>query len=55
MCEKKTKKRGFLVVGFLSLSLVAWLVQTVVGGFIYATAAFFTKQQWEKWKSKRQD
>lgn len=53
--EDGIEKKNFLVVGFLGCSFLIWLLQSVVGGFFYATAAFFTKEGWEKWKSKRGD
>lgn len=53
--EERNKKKNFLVVGFLGFSLLIWLFQSIAGGFVYATAAFFTKEGWEKWKSRRGD
>lgn len=53
--EDKSTKKNFLVVGFLGCSLLFWLLQSIAGGFFYATAAFFTKEGWEKWKARRRD
>lgn len=47
-------KRRFVAVSIASCALIAWLVRTVAGGVLYATAAFFTKHGWEKWKSRRE-
>jgi hypothetical protein len=41
-------KRRFIVVTCASF----WLIKTIMGGVIYATSAFFTKQWWEKWKAR---
>ena len=41
-------KRGFIVVTCISF----WLFKTILGGVIYATSAFFTKQYWERWKAR---
>ncbi|NBT57146.1 hypothetical protein EBT16_00020 [bacterium] len=53
--EDEIKKKNFLVIGLLGCSFVWWLLQSAIGGFFYATAAFFTKEGWEKWKSGRRD
>jgi hypothetical protein len=53
--EDGTEKKNFIVVGFLGCSLLIWLFQSIAGGFVYATAAFFTKEGWEKWKSRQRD
>lgn len=48
-------KKKFLVVGATGCAIVLWLVNTVLGGILYAAAAFFTKEGLEKWKEKRDD
>jgi hypothetical protein len=53
MDKKEPEKRGFLIVGLIGAPLAAWIVRAAIGGFFYATAAFFTKEGWEKWKSRR--
>ena len=53
--EEKDKKKNFLVVSFIGCSLLIWFLQSVLGGFFYATVAFFTKEGWDKWKAKRRD
>jgi hypothetical protein len=30
-----------------------WILKAALGGVIYATAAFFTKQGWERWKATK--
>jgi hypothetical protein len=30
-----------------------WILKSVVGGIIYASAAFFTKQGWERWNTTK--
>jgi hypothetical protein len=46
-------KKRFLVTTIAGCALAAWLVKTIAGGILYATAAFFTKEGWERWKSRR--
>lgn len=48
-------KKKFLVVGATSSAVALWLFNTVLGGILYATAAFFTKEGLEKWKEKKAD
>jgi len=42
-------KRNFVSVGCAAAS---WLVQAAMSGFLYALAAFVTKEGLERWKSK---
>lgn len=51
--KKEPGKRSFLLIGLAGCSILVWLVQAAVGGFFYATAAFFTKEGWERWKAGR--
>lgn len=39
-------KKKFLNFGFF------WIIQALIGGFLYGIAAFFTKESLEKLKSK---
>lgn len=39
-------KKKFLNFGFF------WIIQAILGGFLYALTAFFTKESLEKLKSK---
>jgi hypothetical protein len=39
---------------FFGLGLF-WVLRAALAGFIYATTAFFTKESWEKWKSKNKN
>ena len=48
-------KRRFIAVSVAGCALAVWLARTIIGGAIYATAAFFTKQGWENWKSRRDE
>ena len=48
------KKKQFIVVGILGVSFLIWAAQTIAGGILYATAAFFTNESWKVWKRKRQ-
>lgn len=45
-------KKRFLVTTIAGCAFLAWLAQTLIGGVLYATAAFFTKEGWERWKSR---
>jgi hypothetical protein len=47
------KKKQFVVVGILGVSFLIWACQTMAGGILYATAAFFTNESWKVWKKKR--
>jgi hypothetical protein len=46
--QNNPNKRGFIVVTCASL----WLLKTILGGVIYATSAFFTRQYWDRWKTR---
>lgn len=46
-------KRKFLLTTIAGCAFLAWLFNAILGGIVYATAAFFTKEGWERWKSKR--
>jgi hypothetical protein len=52
MSNEKPKRAGFLVVGAVATTLFFSVIKAVLGGMIYATAVFFTKEGWERWKSK---
>jgi hypothetical protein len=46
-------KKKFLIIGATGCAVIFWLANTLLGGFLYATAAFFTKEGWQTWKEKR--
>ena len=46
-------KRKFLAIGATGCVALVWLVNTVLGGILYATAAFFTQESLERWKNKK--
>lgn len=46
--QNNSDKRGFIVVTLASL----WLLKAILGGIIYATSSFFTRQYWERWKAR---
>jgi hypothetical protein len=48
----KERKKNFLT-GLVGTSLVALVFQAIFVGIIQATAAFFAKYGWEKWKGRR--
>lgn len=48
-------KKKFLVIGVTGCAIMLWLFNTVLGGILYAGAAFFTKEGLERWKEKRAD
>jgi hypothetical protein len=39
-------KKRFLEIG------IFWVFRAIIAGVLYSTAAFFTKEGLEKWKSK---
>ena len=52
MSKEKPKRTGFLIIGTTATALFFSVIKAVLGGIIYATAVFFTKEGWERWKSK---
>jgi hypothetical protein len=38
---------------FTSSVATFWILKSALGGIIYATAAFFTKQGWERWNTTK--
>lgn len=46
-------KKKFVFTTIAGCAFLAWLFNTALGGMIYATAAFFTKEGWERWKSNK--
>jgi len=44
-------RRRFIATGAFGYALTIWLARTILGGILYATAAFFTREGWERWKS----
>lgn len=46
-------KKKFLSTTTAGFALIVWLFKTAAGGALYATAAFFAKEAWERWKSRR--
>jgi hypothetical protein len=48
-------RKKFVLTTIAGCAFLAWLFNTALGGIVYATAAFFTKEGWERWKSKKRD
>jgi hypothetical protein len=46
-------RKKFVLTTIAGCAFLAWLFNTALGGIVYATAAFFTKEVWERWKSRR--
>jgi len=48
-------KKKFLVIGATGCAVMLWMLNTILGGILYATAAFLTKEGLEKLTRKKTD
>jgi len=51
--SEKNNKKNFFLTSILGTFTLLWILRMAVGGIIHATASFFAKEKWEKWKNKK--
>ena len=51
--SEKNNKKNFFLTGILGTFTLLWVLRMVLAGIIQATASFFTKEKWEKWKNRK--